>query len=110
MTGKPVDDSIVSYVEAEVSTESFERWYRREFSRLVDVLRPLGTDPSYAEEVAAEAFSRALERWDRVGAMASPTGWTYQVGSWKEKALGASMDDLKAEQPAVDATPGSAKK
>lgn len=33
-----------------------------------------------AQEVAAEAFARAFERWKRVGAMASPGGWTYRVG------------------------------
>jgi hypothetical protein len=27
-------------------------------------------------------------------------GWTYQIGSWKEKSLVPTMDDLKAEQPA----------
>ena len=24
-------------------------------------------------------------------------GWTYQIGSWKEKSLVPTMDDLKAE-------------
>jgi RNA polymerase sigma-70 factor (ECF subfamily) len=36
-------------------------------------------DTAVAQEVAAEAFARALERWDRVGEMASPGGWTYRV-------------------------------
>lgn len=27
-------------------------------------------------------------------------GWTYQIGSWKEKSLVPTIDDLKAEQPA----------
>ena len=27
-------------------------------------------------------------------------GWTYQIGSWKEKSLVPGMDDLKAEEPA----------
>jgi len=30
-------------------------------------------------------------------------GWTYQIGSWKEKSLVPGMDDLKAEAPAPDA-------
>jgi Sigma-70 region 2 len=30
-------------------------------------------------DVTAEAFARALERWERVGSMASPGGWTYRV-------------------------------
>ena len=28
-------------------------------------------------------------------------GWSYQIGSWKEQSLVPTMDDLKAEQPAV---------
>lgn len=27
-------------------------------------------------------------------------GWTYEIGSWKEKSLVPTMDDLKAEEPA----------
>src|SRR5207302_1262792 len=59
---------------------SFEDWYRAEHPRLVGVLMGVGADLDTAADVAAEAFSRALERWDRVGAMASPSGWTAQVG------------------------------
>jgi RNA polymerase sigma-70 factor (ECF subfamily) len=32
-----------------------------------------------AQDVVSEAFARALERWDRVGRMESPTGWVRQV-------------------------------
>ena len=36
-------------------------------------------DLELARDVTAEAFARALERWDRVGSMSSPGGWTYRV-------------------------------
>lgn len=32
-----------------------------------------------ARDLAAEAFSRALERWERVAAMEAPAGWVRQV-------------------------------
>jgi Domain of unknown function (DUF4340) len=32
-------------------------------------------------------------------------GWTYQIGSWKEKSLIPTMDDLKAEEPAKAPAP-----
>jgi hypothetical protein len=32
-------------------------------------------------------------------------GWTYQIGSWKEKSLVPGIDDLKAEEPAKPAEP-----
>ena len=31
------------------------------------------------------------------------SGWTYEIGAWKEKSLVPTMDDLKAEQPAKPA-------
>lgn len=58
---------------------AFDDWYRAEHGRVVAVLVRLGADGETAADVAAEAFSRALERWGRVGAMGSPTGWTVQV-------------------------------
>lgn len=38
-------------------------------------------DRNEAEDVAAEAMARALDRWRRVGAMPSPTGWVVRVAS-----------------------------
>ena len=52
-----------------------------------------------SEKVQAEA--------DRLNARLA--GWSYQIGSWKEKALVPTMDDLKAEEPAKPA-PDSDKK
>lgn len=37
-------------------------------------------------------------------------GWTYQIGSWKEKSLVPTMDDLKAAEPAKPAAPAAATK
>jgi hypothetical protein len=37
-------------------------------------------------------------------------GWTYQIGSWKEKSLVPTIDDLKAEEPAKPAAPDADKK
>jgi RNA polymerase sigma-70 factor (ECF subfamily) len=57
----------------------FEEWYRRSHGPLVSSMLVICGDVADAAEVADEAFSRALERWDRVGRMTSPTGWTYEV-------------------------------
>jgi hypothetical protein len=35
-------------------------------------------------------------------------GWSYQIGSWKEKSLVPTMDDLKAEEPAKAEQPAAA--
>ena len=38
------------------------------------------------------------------------TGWTYQIGSWKEKSLVPTIGDLKAEEPAKPAAPDASRK
>ena len=57
----------------------FEAWYRAEYESLVRVLFRLGAGRDDAVDLAAEAFSRALDRWSQVSVMQSPTGWLYRV-------------------------------
>jgi hypothetical protein len=38
------------------------------------------------------------------------SGWTYQIGSWKEKSLVPTMDELKVEEPAKPAAADADKK
>jgi RNA polymerase sigma-70 factor (ECF subfamily) len=60
--------------------EAFEAWYQAEHPRLLGLLTVVAGDADLAQEVTAEAFTRALERWDRVAEMESPGAWTYRVG------------------------------
>jgi RNA polymerase sigma-70 factor (ECF subfamily) len=57
----------------------FESWYRENYQSLAASMLVVTRDASLAADITDEAFVRALERWERVGAMASPTGWTYRV-------------------------------
>ncbi len=57
----------------------FDSWYRREHPRLVAALFVVTGDLPVASESVDEAFARALERWDRVGAMDRPSGWVFKV-------------------------------
>jgi len=59
---------------------AFELWYREEYPRLVNTLAAATGDRAVAEEAAAEACTRALERWERVGGLDRPGGWVYRVG------------------------------
>lgn len=61
------------------ASRPFESWYREEHPRLLAAMAVVARDVEVARDVTAEAFARALERWDRVGAMAEPAGWTYRV-------------------------------
>jgi hypothetical protein len=55
----------------------------------------------WARFSSAAVSDKAKPEADRLNARLA--GWTYQVGSWKEKSLVPSIDDLKAEPPAPDA-------
>jgi RNA polymerase sigma-70 factor (ECF subfamily) len=62
-----------------IDTTGFETWYRAEHPRLLAAMAVVARDTDLAREATAEAFARALERWDRVQEMDSPGGWTYRV-------------------------------
>lgn len=59
----------------------FEEWYRGHHPRLLAAVTVMTGDVDDAREVTAEAFSRALERWDAVSVMDNPAGWTYVVAA-----------------------------
>lgn len=58
---------------------TFDAWYRDEHPKVLAAILVRAEDRGLAEEVVAEAFVRALERWPRVRAMRSPGAWTYRV-------------------------------
>src|SRR5687768_3963943 len=57
----------------------FEPWYRKERPRLFRAVWAMAGDRDLAAEIVDEAFSRAFERWDRVGGMDSPSSWVRVV-------------------------------
>jgi RNA polymerase sigma-70 factor (ECF subfamily) len=57
----------------------FQEWYAAQYPTLLRSLILVTGHGDVAVEATCEAFARALERWDRVSAMESPTGWTYRV-------------------------------
>lgn len=62
-----------------VDSGRFGEWYACQHARLVAALTLLAGDLEVARDVAGEAFSRALERWDRVADMENPSAWTYTL-------------------------------
>lgn len=57
----------------------FEGWYAQEYPRLVRAITVASGDPDLAEDVVAEAFSRAYGSWGRIQSLGNPTGWVYRV-------------------------------
>jgi len=60
-------------------TLEFDAWYHAEYPRLVNAIGMVIGDRTLAADAVAEAFTRALSRWDRVKRMQHPTGWVYRV-------------------------------
>jgi RNA polymerase sigma factor (sigma-70 family) len=60
--------------------ESFETWYRAEHPRVLGLLTVVAGSEDMGRDATAEAFTRALERWERVHLMESPSAWTFRVG------------------------------
>jgi RNA polymerase sigma factor (sigma-70 family) len=57
----------------------FETFFYGEYPRLCRALVLLVGDAFEAEELAQEAMTRVLERWDRVREMESPAGYVYRT-------------------------------
>lgn len=79
----------------------FEGWYAREHPKVLALMRVASGDFELAHEATAEAFARALERWDRVSAMERPGGWTYRVAlkCGQQGASPSSVGNATVETP-----------
>ena len=71
---------IAAHAPPHVERLDFEAWYQAEYGRVLALLTVFVDDREAAEDVTAEAFARALSRWNRVADMAAPTGWVVRVG------------------------------
>ncbi|MEE9206382.1 MAG: sigma-70 family RNA polymerase sigma factor [Acidimicrobiia bacterium] len=58
--------------------EPFERFYLREYRRVLGLAHVLTGSPSLAEELTQEAFLAAFRVWDRID---NPDGWVRSVVS-----------------------------
>lgn len=67
-------------VDAIASTSDFVECYLLHYKRLVRALRFGGADPGTAEDLAQEAFARALARWRRLSKGPNPPGYVYVTG------------------------------
>ena len=72
MTWNGVDDAVA--VE-----HSFEEFFEHEQERLLRVLWMVTGSLPEAEDIVQDAFVRVWERWPKVSAMESPTGYLHQT-------------------------------
>lgn len=60
--------------------EGFREFVERHYEPLLRAFYLLSGTPEEAEDLAQEAFCRALERWEAVRGMANPAGYLYRIG------------------------------
>jgi RNA polymerase sigma-70 factor, ECF subfamily len=63
----------------ELSSASFETFFRREYPAMVALAAAVSRSPHTAEDLAQEAMVRARKHWDRIGAFDKPGTWVRRV-------------------------------
>lgn len=62
------------------SAMDYDDWYRSEYLRVLAAVTVVcGASSTRVEDATADAFVKALEEWDSVSRMDSPTGWVTRV-------------------------------
>jgi RNA polymerase sigma-70 factor (ECF subfamily) len=59
--------------------DQFEHFYQANYRRIVAVVAAVLGDTAEAEDVAQEAFARALARWPRIAGYDLPDAWVRRV-------------------------------
>ncbi len=58
----------------------YDDWYRTEYPRVLAAVTVVcGSRSARVEDATTDAFVKALERWEHVSHMDSPTGWVTRV-------------------------------
>ena len=73
-------DSDAEVAESVLPTTDFVDCYRTHYRRLIRALQLSGTTSATAEDIAQEAFARALVHWRRIRRGSNPPGYVYTTG------------------------------
>jgi RNA polymerase sigma-70 factor, ECF subfamily len=93
-------------VQGRQTTADFVECYVMHYRRLVRALRLGGADEATAEDLAQEAFARALARWRRVSKGANPPGYVYRTG-FRLLQRSRRRSGLEAPPASEPGTPGT---
>lgn len=75
----------------------FDTWYSGEYTRVLAAVALVCGGGPHVEDATTDAFVKAFERWETVGAMGSPTGWVTRVAINKARRSfrrSARLDEL----------------
>src|SRR5207245_1493286 len=94
-------DPAIHILAATATAGSFEEFFGREYERLSRAMYLLTTDHARAEDLAQEAMARTYERWERVGAMASPTAYVYRgaINLCRRRSRRRREQEMPADSP-----------
>lgn len=82
----------------------FDEWYMTTRASLGPALRAWCGDDDLAADALDEAFVRAVERWNRVGSLASPSGWVWRTATnaVRRRARRRRLEDQLLRRRALD--------
>jgi len=84
------------------STPSFEEFFYEHYEPVRRSLVIALSDPVLAEELAQDAFTRALAGWRRVSKMQRPAGWVYIVAlraGRRQRSAGCAAIAIESTTP-----------
>ena len=94
----------IQVIPSQRPAPSFDSFYRSRRPAIARALSFALGDVDLATEATDEAFVRAYERWDRVGALDRPDAWVYRVASnWATSVLRRRRRHPSLYEPDVDA-------
>jgi RNA polymerase sigma-70 factor, ECF subfamily len=70
---------VITQDPSAVGVREFDAFFDEEYTPLLRLMVAMTGNLVEAEELAQEAMTRALERWDRVSNMSSPAGYVYRT-------------------------------
>ena len=78
----------IAYGEAmEAEQSDFGDFFRAEYQTLLRAMYLISGSRDEAEDLAQDAFVRALERWDRVREMDNPAGYLYRTAVNRRRSV-----------------------
>jgi RNA polymerase sigma factor (sigma-70 family) len=87
---------------------TFETFFYEHYDSVRRSLAIALADPLLAEELAQDAFTRALRQWRRVSRMERPAGWVYVVAlrAGRRRRSGRREQTMTAEATTADIADG----
>lgn len=94
------DDALVNgepdaTMRSPMVAEGFDAFFVEHHDVIVRALSLALADDDLGRDAAAEGFTRALQRWNKVSRYENPTGWIYRVGlNWARSRRRKTMHEI----------------